>query len=68
MEQIWNVFRREVGAYFNSPVAYVVVVLFLVITGALFWLSYFQEVNLLSMRSFFAQAPLFLTFLSLIHI
>ncbi len=62
MEQIWNVFRREVGAYFNSPVAYVVVVLFLVITGALFWLSYFQEVNLLSMRGFFNQAPLFLTF------
>lgn len=62
MNQIYTIFKREVGAYFNSPVAYVVVVLFLLITGALFWLNYFQEINLLSLRSFFGQAPLFLTF------
>jgi len=59
---IWTIFKREVGAYFNSPVAYVVVILFLVITGALFWSNYFQEINLLSLRSFFARAPLFLAF------
>jgi ABC-2 type transport system permease protein len=62
MKNTWAIFKREVSAYFNSPVAYVVVILFLLITGALFWLSYFQELNLLSMRSFFHQAPLFLTF------
>lgn len=62
MKQIYTIFKREVGTYFNSPVAYVVVVLFLLITGALFWLNYFQEINLLSLRAFFAQAPLFLTF------
>lgn len=62
MGPIWTIFKREVSAYFNSPVAYVVVILFLVITGALFWMSYFQEINLLSLRSFFGQAPLFLSF------
>ncbi|MEM1349033.1 MAG: ABC transporter permease [Myxococcota bacterium] len=62
MNPIWTIFKREVSAYFNAPVAYVVVILFLLITGALFWGSYFQEINVLSLRSFFLQAPLFLTF------
>lgn len=62
MKNIGFIYKRELSAYFNSIVAYIVVILFLIITGALFWLSYFQEVNVLSMRSFFAQAPLFLAF------
>ena len=62
MKKVYFVMKRELGAYFNSPVAYVVVILFLVITGALFWLSFFQEISHLSMRSYFAQAPLFLAF------
>lgn len=62
MKNIAFVWKREVRAYFTSIVAYIVVVLFLLITGALFWLNYFQEINLLSMRSFFNQAPLFLAF------
>lgn len=62
MDKIFLIARREVGTYFNSPVAYVVVILFLLITGALFWIPYFQEVSLLSLRAFFSQAPLFLVF------
>lgn len=62
MKNIGFIWKREVHAYFTSPVAYIVVVLFLLITGALFWLNYFQEINLLSLRSFFNQAPLFLAF------
>lgn len=62
MQNIGYILKRELGAYFNSVVAYIVVILFLIITGALFWLSYFQEVNLLSLRSFFGQAPMFLAF------
>lgn len=62
MKNIAYIWQREVSRYFNSPVAYVVVILFLVITGALFWLNYFQELNLLSLRSFFDQSPLFLAF------
>jgi ABC-2 type transport system permease protein len=62
MKNIGYVWKRELGTYFNSVVAYIVVILFLIITGALFWLNFFQEINVLSMRSFFGQAPLFLAF------
>lgn len=62
LRNIGYVAKRELGAYFNSVVAYIVVILFLVITGALFWLNYFQELNALTLRSFFNQAPLFLAF------
>jgi ABC-2 type transport system permease protein len=62
MKNIGYILKRELGAYFNSVVAYIVAVLFLIITGALFWLNYFQDINILTMRGFFAQAPLFLAF------
>ncbi len=62
MADALTIARRELSAYFNSPVAYAVVVLFLVITGALFWQTYFDEVSLLSMRDYFDQAPLMLAF------
>ncbi len=62
MNKVFFVTKRELGSYFNSVVAYVVVILFLVITGSIFWLSYFDEVSVLSMRGFFNQAPLFLAF------
>lgn len=62
MKNIAFIWKRELQAYFTSVVAYIVVVLFLVITGALFWLNFFQEISFLSMRGFFGQAPLFLAF------
>lgn len=62
MKNVFFIWKREVAAYFSSMVAYIVVILFLVISGALFWLDYFQEINTLSLRAFFTQAPLFLAF------
>lgn len=62
MGNIYFIWKRELSAYFNSIVAYVVVILFLLITGALFWLNYFQELSVLTLRGFFNQAPLFLAF------
>jgi ABC-2 type transport system permease protein len=62
MKNIYFIWKRELKTYFTSVVAYIVVVLFLLITGALFWLNYFQEISVLSMRSYFNQAPLFLAF------
>lgn len=62
MKKIYFVMKRELGIYFNSVVAYVVAILFLVITGSLFWISFFDEVSILSLRGFFDQAPLFLAF------
>ncbi len=62
MRNIGFIAKRELGTFFNSAVAYIVVVLFLVTTGALFWLSFFQQISVLSMRSYFDLAPLFLAF------
>ena len=62
MNKVMAITIRELSAYFNSAVAYVVVILFLVITGSLFWLNYFDEVSVLSLRGYFHQAPLFLAF------
>lgn len=62
MTKILLIARRELGRYFNSVVAYAVVVLFLVVAGAVFWTTYFEEINVVSLQGFFAQAPMFLAF------
>lgn len=55
--------QRELKNYFNSPTAYIVVSLFLLIAGGLFWLNYFEATTIeLTMRGFFAQAPFFMAF------
>ncbi|MBN1944966.1 MAG: ABC transporter permease subunit [Bradymonadales bacterium] len=55
--------QRELKNYFTSATAYIVVTLFLLIAGGLFWLDYFQAATTeLSMRSFFGQAPFFMAF------
>ena len=33
-----TIFKRELSAYFRSPVAYVVIGLFVLVTGLFFWL------------------------------
>ncbi|MCA9562117.1 MAG: ABC transporter permease subunit, partial [Myxococcales bacterium] len=55
--------QRELKSYFISPTAYIVVSMFLVIAGGLYWLDFFQPVRTeLTMRQFFSQAPLFMSF------
>jgi ABC-2 type transport system permease protein len=55
--------ERELKKYFNSPTAYIVVSLFLLIVGGLFWLNYFEATTMeLTLRGFFAQAPFFMAF------
>lgn len=39
MRNTWAIFRREFGHYWNSPIAYVVLTLFLIIAGIIFWIS-----------------------------
>jgi ABC-2 type transport system permease protein len=36
MNATFSIFRRELGAYFNTPIGYVIIVFFLLITGALY--------------------------------
>jgi ABC-2 type transport system permease protein len=57
MARTWAIAKREFRAYFNSPVAYIVVSLFLLLVGVLFWWPFFVP-GRLSMRDFFAIVPL----------
>ena len=66
---IKTIFSKELKSYFNSPVAYIVMIVFMVISGFLFTMNFFQ-VNIASMReffgSFFIQLVLFVVFISAI--
>ena len=53
---VYPIFRRELQSYFNSPVAYVVIVVFLVIVGWFFTSSLFL-VNIATMSTVFEMVP-----------
>jgi ABC-2 type transport system permease protein len=53
--------RREFKAYFNSPVAYFVIAIFLVMVGILFFIPFFTQ-DRVSMRDFFSLVPFLLVF------
>jgi gliding motility-associated transport system permease protein len=54
--------KREIRAYFNSPVAYIVVTVFMIITGYLFFTQLFLEKQA-DLRPFFGVMPLLFMFL-----
>jgi ABC-2 type transport system permease protein len=53
--------RRELGAYFNSPVAYIVVTTFLLVSGYLFFAQVFL-MGEASLRDFFGLTPFIFIF------
>jgi len=55
--------RRELRTYFNSPVAYIVVTVFTIITGYLFFTQLFLEQQA-ELRGFFDKMPLLFMFLA----
>ncbi|MEW6516452.1 MAG: ABC transporter permease subunit [candidate division FCPU426 bacterium] len=55
--------RRELYAYFFSPIAYVVMVIYLLFAGWFFFSRFFLF-GVLEMRTYFATAPLLLMFLA----
>jgi len=59
MSKTVTIARREISAYFNSPMAYIVVGAFLLISGYLYFSTVFLS-GTASMRSFFSLAPLLL--------
>lgn len=61
MKQIWAVTKREFASYFNSPIAYIVISVFLLLTGFLFFQQFFL-MGQTSMRSLFAIMPLLFIF------
>ncbi len=60
-QNILPIFRRELRSYFNSPVAYVVIVVFLAIIGWFFTSNLFL-MNVASMRVVFELVPLVFLF------
>ncbi|HXX63965.1 MAG TPA: ABC transporter permease [Bacteroidota bacterium] len=61
LSNIGPIYRREVRSYFNSPVAYVVIVVFLAIIGWFFTSNLFL-LNVASMRVVFELVPLVFLF------
>lgn len=64
MSSLWVVCRRELSGYFATPVAYVFIVVFLALAGALtFFLGNFFERNQADLQSFFMWHPWLYLFL-----
>lgn len=61
MKNILTIFRKELRSYFNSPVAYIVLVVFLVITGWFFTSSLFLS-GIVTMRNVFDIIPFIFLF------
>ncbi len=56
MRHFWTIFRRELGAYFNSSIAVIFVIVFTVLNNGLFMLQFFQ-IGKADMRMFFNFLP-----------
>jgi ABC-2 type transport system permease protein len=63
MKTILTIFRKEFRGYFNSPVAYIFIISFLVFTNWLFFKGFFL-MNQSSLRSFFSILPWVFMFLA----
>jgi ABC-type transport system involved in multi-copper enzyme maturation permease subunit len=61
MRDIAVIFRREMGAYFNSPIAYIFIIVFLLLTSG-FYTNGFFLAGVADMRDFFGTLPLYLLF------
>ena len=61
MSNVITIFRREFAAYFNSPIAYIFIIVFLAINCGLFMTPFFLA-GQADMRDFFGNLPLFLIF------
>ena len=61
MSNVAAIAKRELRAYFNSPIAYVVICVFLAVSGYFYWSSIFL-VGRSTLRPFFGLAPWFLLF------
>ncbi|MEQ8746176.1 ABC transporter permease [Pyruvatibacter sp.] len=64
MSQMYAIFRRELGSFFATPLAYVFIVIFLLATGAFtFYLGQWYEAGEASLRGFFGFHPWLYLFL-----
>jgi len=61
MKLLFQIFKRELYAYFFSPIAYIVIAIFLIVTGWFFFSTFFLF-NQVSLRNFFALMPIMFSF------
>ncbi|MFH1841861.1 MAG: ABC transporter [bacterium] len=61
MSNTKTIFRREFTAYFNSPIAYIFIIVFLALNCGLYMTTFFLS-GTADMRDFFGNLPLFLIF------
>jgi gliding motility-associated transport system permease protein len=62
-QRIFGLAKKELYSYFNSPIAYVVIVIYLAFAGWFFFSRFFLF-GQIEMRMYFATAPLLLMFLA----
>ncbi len=62
MKNIKNIFRKEFKTYFISPIAYIVISVFLIIIGWLFFSTFFLEKQA-SLTKFFSLLPITFAFI-----
>ncbi len=61
MSRIKYIFKKEFGLYFISPIAYIVISIFLLVTGWLFFSTFFLY-NQANLRNFFNLLPITFSF------
>ena len=61
MRQVAHIFRKEFSAYFISPIAYIVISIFLFVTGWFFFATFFLF-NQAVLRNFYALLPVVFAF------
>src|SRR3989338_8452900 len=60
MSNLFTIFKRELKAYFDSPIAYIFLIVFIFFANGLFMLQFFQ-IGKADMRQFFGFLPYALT-------
>jgi len=61
MRQVTQIFKKEFRTYFVSPIAYIVISIFLLVTGWFFFSTFFLF-NQANLRSFFSLLPITFSF------
>ena len=61
MRQVGHIFRKEFSAYFISPIAYIVIAIFLLVTGWFFFTTFFLF-NQTNLRTFYTLLPVVFAF------
>ena len=61
MRQVAHIFRKEFNAYFVSPIAYIVISIFLLVTGWFFFTTFFLF-NQANLRTFYTLLPVVFAF------